>query len=490
MPSRLAQEVSEPLMSIAQKFNRPFTTPRPAAYGEIPPGITRKQAAERALPPGPTPALSDFLTATFLINTPKFLLRLRQRYGDHCSFFLARRLFLGLFSPEATYQVTVAQQSNFVKGVGFLRMRKVLGEGLLTNEEPIHLQHRRLMQPPFHHHNLDKYVAIMTRITNDHLAHWHNEKAVDLNPEMMALTLNIVSQCLFGIDGDKYTRPIAEAMEVAIDRIERTMLPGLDRFDSSRIPYFQRFEQSADELATIAEEIIEKRLANQTYDAAQDNDLLGVLLGLRDHISMNHIRDEALTLILSGHETTANVLSWAFAHLSNNPDSYQALHDESRELYWLFDDRTPTYDELEKHARYTSAVLWEALRLAPPVWVAPRIAINDCEIAGVRVPAGAHVLVSQYVTQRDPRYFPEPDRFIPERWLDPGFEKSLPKGAYFPFGAGTRKCLGEYFAIAESRIILLKIARRWRINTPMPKAQPRATYRPHGKMRAQLFSIT
>ena len=477
-------------MTIAEEFNRPFTSARPEEYKSIPPGITRKAAARMPLPPGPSPALSDFLTATFLINTPKFLLRLREKYGSHCSFFLARRLFIGLFSPEASYQVTVAQQSNFVKGVGFLRMRKVLGEGLLTNEEPIHLQHRRLMQPPFHHGNLDKYVALMTSITDKHLTEWKSERAVDLNPEMMALTLDIVSQCLFGIDGQNYTRPIAEAMEVAIDRIERTMLPGLDRFDSSRLAYFQRFEKSADELASIAEEIIDKRLANQNATGSDEEDLLGVLLNMRDHISMNHIRDEALTLILSGHETTANVLSWAFAHLSNNPDSYQALHDESRELYWLFDDRTPTYDELEKHARYTSAVLWEALRLAPPVWVAPRIAINDCEIAGVRVPAGAHVLVSQYVTQRDSRYFPEPDRFIPERWLDPGFEKSLPKGAYFPFGAGTRKCLGEYFAIAESRIILLKIARRWRINTPMPKAQPRATYRPHGKMRAQIFSIT
>lgn len=475
-------------MTIAGEYNRPFITARPTEYGEMPPGLNRKIAAKLELPPGPQPILSDWLTATFLINTPKFLLRLREKFGEHCSFFLARRLFIGLFSPEATYQVTVAQQSNFVKGVGFLRMRKVLGEGLLTNEEPIHLQHRRLMQPPFHHGNLDKYVDLMTRITDAHLANWQGEKEINLNPEMMALTLNIVSQCLFGIDGQRYTRPIAEAMEVAIDRIERTMLPGLDRFDTSRISYFRRFEQSADELATIAEEIIEKRLAQEESGKAESDDLLGVLLNLRNQISMNHIRDEALTLILSGHETTANVLSWAFAHLSNNPDAYEALKSESERVNWLFDNRTPTYDELEVHAKYTTAVLWEALRLAPPVWVAPRIAIKDSVIEGINIPAGAHVLVSQYVTQRDPRYFPDPERFMPERWLDPEFEKSLPRGAYFPFGAGTRKCLGEYFAIAESRIILLKVVRQWRITTPMPKAQPRATYRPHGKMRTQLFS--
>lgn len=476
-------------MTIAEEFNRPFTSPRPTEYGAIPPGITRRAAKNMELPPGPPSSLSDIHTLTFLFNTPKFLLRLREKYGEHCSFFLARRLFIGLFSPEATYQVTVAQQSNFVKGVGFLRMRKVLGEGLLTNEEPIHLNHRRLMQPPFHHGNLDRYVTLMSQITDQHLARWHNQKIIDINPEMMALTLNIVSQCLFGIDGERYVHPIAEAMEVAIDRIERTMLPGLDRFDNSRISYFQRFEKSADELALIAEEIIEKRLANQN-DEERDEDLLGVLLKLHGQISMNHIRDEALTLILSGHETTANVLSWAFAHLSNSPEAFSALTAESKELAWLFDNRMPTYDELEQHAKYATAVLWEALRLAPPVWVAPRITIRDCEIAGVHVPAGAHVLVSQYVSQRDPKYFPEPEKFMPERWLDPAFEKSLPKGAYFPFGAGTRKCLGEYFAIAESRIILLKIASKWKIKTPMPKAQPRATYRPKGEMPSSLFPLS
>ena len=126
-------------MTFAWEFNRPFSTPRPEEYAQIPPGISRRAARALKLPAGPPPALSDLLTATFLFDTPRFLLQLRKRYGEHCSFFLARRLFFGLFSPEATYQVTVAQQSNFVKGVGFLRMRKVLGEGLLTNEEPIHL---------------------------------------------------------------------------------------------------------------------------------------------------------------------------------------------------------------------------------------------------------------------------------------------------------------------------------------------------------------
>jgi Cytochrome P450 len=144
-----------------------------------------------------------------MINTPKFLLGMQRRYGDSCSFFLSRRLFIGLFSPSAVHEVTVAQQHKFVKGVGFARMRKVLGEGLLTNEEPIHLAHRRMMQPPFHHGNLDSYVAIMHELVSEHTKAWEDKKSIELAPEMMALTLEIVSRCLFGLDSHQYTEAIA-----------------------------------------------------------------------------------------------------------------------------------------------------------------------------------------------------------------------------------------------------------------------------------------
>ena len=133
-----------------------------------------------------------------------------------------------------------------------------------------------------------------------------------------------------------------------------------------------------------------------------------------------------------------------------------------------------------------SAVLQETMRLAPPVWVAPRIATTDCVIDGVKIPKGAHVLVSQYVTHRNPRYFPEPEKWRPERWFDSNFEKSLPRGAYFPFGGGSRKCLGEYFAIAEARLILLMVAKNFRLKGDFPKAQPRATYRPKGGVKSKV----
>ncbi len=456
---------------------RAFDTPRPLNYPAIPAPITRKNWKKQPALPGPNPLLADWLTLTFSRNTPAFLASMQKKYGNHCSFFLSRQLFIGVFSAEAVHQVTVAQQHNFVKGVGFARMRKVLGEGLLTNEEPIHLAHRRLMQPPFHHGNLDSYVGIMHRLVLEHISGWRDKESIDLAPEMMAITLEIVSQCLFGLDSSQYTARIAHCMEIAIDRIERTMLPGLEKFDKSAISYFAAFEEAANELADIAQEIIHTRIAKNTNHS---DDLLGILLQMREQISMQHIRDEVLTLILSGHETTANVLTWAFAYMSDNPEAANQLAQEADATDWIINKRVPTFAELEQSATYASAILSETLRMAPPVWVSPRIALVETTIDGVKIPAGAHVLISQYVTQRLEQYFSEPQRWDPQRWLDPTFEASLPRGAYFPFLAGSRKCLGESFALAESRLILLLVARHFSLSTKMPQAQPRTTYRAKG----------
>jgi len=460
--------------------NKPFSSPRPTEYAQIPDPILRSNWKKDPKLPGPNPLLSDLITATFMINTPKFLHKMQSQYGQICSFYLSRRLFIGAFSPEAVHQITVAQQHNFVKGVGFARMRKVLGEGLLTNEEPIHLAHRRMMQPPFHHGNLDSYVALMHQLIGEHISNWKDNDEIELAPQMMALTLEIVSRCLFGLDSAQYTDSIAKSMAVAIDRIERTMLPGLERFDNSAIKYFKSFEQASDQLVEIAEAIIQKRIES---GEKKDDDLLGILLQMQGQISKEHIRDEVLTLILSGHETTANVMSWAFSYLAKNPLIRSELEKEADQAAWIDQSRSPSYQELDDTSPIATAILQESMRLAPPVWVAPRIAITDCVIDGVNIPKGAHVLVSQYVTHRDPKYFPNPQQWQPKRWLDPNFEKSLPKGAYFPFGGGSRKCLGEYFAIAEARLILLMVAKRFRLDGKFPKAQPRATYRPKGKVR-------
>ena len=461
---------------------RPFVAPRPAEYADIPPAVMAK-TAPRFLPPGPRPKFPGQLLYRFQKDTPAFLLDLRDTYGPATSFYLNGQLFIGLFAPAMVHEVTVAQQSAFVKGVGFERMRKVLGTGLLTNEEPIHLRHRRMMQPPFHKSRLDGYAQQMSELTRATVDSWHTGSTIQVAPEMMRLTLLIVARTLFGTDADRHTEHIAEAMEIAIDRIERTMLPGLDRLDNAPLPYWRKFREASDQLATIAEDLIRER-----REAGIDgDDLLGLLLALRDEdgtaFTDEEVRDEALTLILSGHETTANALTWAFSWLGTRPDIWEELRAEALRQPWIAGEAPATIEGV-MGTEVAGQVVAESLRMAPPVWVAPRRALRDVDVCGVKIPGGAHVLVSQYVTHRDPQYFPDPHTWDPHRWT-PQLHASLPRGAYFPFGAGTRKCLGDQFALLESRIIVLHAAARHRLLPtdslhPIPKAEPRATYRAKG----------
>jgi cytochrome P450 len=354
------------------------------------------------------------------------------------------------------------------------------------------MRHRRMMQPPFHHRQLAEYAAMMQRITRDHLDGWTEGDEVDANHEFMRMTFQIVAQLLFGTDIDRYAEGVQHHMGVAIDRIERTMLPGLDRFDRSRIPYFAAFRKSADYLATVADDIIARRVADAADGAPLGDDLLGLLLVARDAddgsaLSHDEVRDETLTLILSGHETTANVLTWAVCHLRDRDDLWAALADEAAE--YLPEGDLPDLRRILA-APTAHAIMNEAMRLAPPVWVAPRRALEEVEVDGVTVPRGAHVLVSQYASHRSERFFEHPDMFMPERWT-PEFEAGLPRGAYFPFGAGSRKCLGDQFALLESHIILMELARMRRprpIASALPKAEPRATYRPAGGVRSVIVA--
>ena len=461
----------------------PFSATRPVDYAPIPRAVRSRRAAGGALPPGPK-ALPGALTLRFLKDTPAFLHSLLLQYGETSSFFINGELFYAFFSPDGVVDVTVKQQHSFIKGVGFERMAKVLGTGLLTNEEPIHLRHRRMMQPPFHHGQLDNYATMMQRITREHVAGWMLGAEVSANEELMRLTFQIVAQLLFGTEIDRYAEGVQHHMGIAIDRIERTMLPGMNLLDGSPVPYFASFKKSADYLATVADDIIARRVAAAEAGGALGDDLLGLLLAARDAddgsaMSHDEVRDETLTLILSGHETTANVLTWAMCYLRDRDDLWEVLRAEADE--YLPEGSAP---ELRRvlSAPVTRAIVNESLRLAPPVWVAPRRAIEDVTVDGVDVPRGAHVLVSQFVSHRNERFFPEPEAFRPERWAD-GLEATLPRGAYFPFGAGTRKCLGDQFALLEAHIILMEFARSSRprpIAPGIPRAEPRATYRPSG----------
>jgi len=464
---------------------RPYTSVRPAEYPQTPVAIRSKKAFAY-LPDGPK-RFGGLLTLRFIADTPKFLLGLQREYGQSASFLLGGELFIAVFSPEAVVDVTVKKQHSFVKGVGFERMHKVLGRGLLTNEEPVHLRHRRMMQPPFHQSQLDEYARTMQKIIRDYLANLKIGQKVSANEEMMRLTFEIVAQLLFSTDIDKYAKGVQHHMGLAINRIERTMLPGLDRFDESPIPYFRKFKESAEYLADVAEDIISQRVQSGSHGS----DLLGLLLDARDDenqaLSHDDVRDETLTLILSGHETTANVMTWALAYLGDRDDLWQQVALEADQC--LLMDQAPDIRAVLS-APITKAIFAEALRLAPPVWVSPRRAIEDVEVDGIRIPKGAHVIISQYASHRNETYFPDPNEFKPERWHN-DLDNTLPRGAYFPFLAGTRKCLGDQFALLEAHLILLEMARTKRLKpiaTQLPRPEPRATFRPKGGVASTVIA--
>ena len=460
----------------------PFTSPRPAEYAPIPKPLRRRDVNLDSIPAGPR---STLLTLQFQKDTPGFLRAARDQFGDLTTFFLGGQLFYGAFAPEMVHEVTVSKQNSFIKGVGFERMRKVLGTGLLTSEEPIHLRHRRLMQSPFHISKISSYAETMLALTEKHISRWQPGKSIQLGPEMMSLTFDIVAEILFGADISSETDRVQRSMHVAIDRIERTMLPGLDLMDNWPIPYFKKFRMAADDLNDLATKIIQNRIDKKI----KHDDLLGILLEAEtpdgERLSPAEVSDETLTLILSGHETTANVLTWVFSYLSENPQYLPALIAEADEV--LSHRGATDFATFIFGAPQVSAIFNEVLRLCPPVWVAPRRALEDVELSGALIPKGAHLLISHFVTHRDPRFFESPDLFKPERWRG-DFEKSLPRGAFFPFGAGTRKCLGDQFAILESKVIILEILRRYRLHllAGFPQAQPRATYRPKGNVAMRL----
>ncbi len=454
----------------------PFQSPRPDEYAPMPKPLKRRDLKGLNIPDGPR---SPLLTLRFQKDTPAFLINAKAEYGDCSSFFLAGQLFITAFSPEMVNEVTVSKQGSFIKGVGFDRMRKVLGSGLLTNEEPIHLRHRRLMQSPFHISKISTYAQTMLNLTRKHISNWSDGQVVAIGPEMMSLTFDIVADILFGTDISADTKRVQDSMHIAIDRIERTMLPGLDRLDNLPIPYFRKFEKAANELHDVATRIVNERIAS----GVKRDDLMGVLLEAQtvdgEKLSAREISDETLTLILSGHETTANVMTWALAYLGDRDDLWQQVALEADQ--YLPMDKAPDIRAV-LGAPITKAIFAEALRLAPPVWVSPRRAIEDVEVDGIRIPKGAHVIISQYASHRNETYFPDPNEFKPERWHN-DLDNTLPRGAYFPFLAGTRKCLGDQFALLEAHLILLEMARTKRLKpiaSQLPRPEPRATFRPKG----------
>lgn len=418
-------------------------------------------------PPGPG-MLQTYrrLRATPLREFPEFLTELDAQYGSVTAFRVPWRRFYFLNDPAAIKEVLVTQQHAFVKSEGTRAMRELLGEGLVTSEEPLHRRMRRVVQPAFHRERIAGYAQTMA----DYAQAWRPpDGRFDMHAEMMELTLRIASKTLFGVDAGAQADRVGAALHEVVTIFPDVLGPlgAIKR----RLPFpaTLRFRKAR----RILDEIVLDLIAQRRASGADDRSALSMLLASRDEetdqgLSDAQVRDEVMTLFVAGHETTANALTWTWYLLARHPAVAGRLRDElARDL------QTP----------YLDAVLNETLRLYPPAWILGRDAVREVDVQGWRIRKGATVFVSQLVMHRSPRYFTEPERFDPDRWLP---APELPQFAYFPFGGGARKCLGDQFAWSEARIELAHLVRQWRFELDPPQQRvtpdPIITLRPRGSV--------
>jgi cytochrome P450 len=417
------------------------------------------------------------LVASFWRDPLRTLERIVREHGDVAGFRFGPASEVLVSHPDLVRQVLVTEQRSFAKGRALQEARRVIGDGLLTSEGELHLRQRRLMQPLFAHRHIGAYAEAMAACADALQARWQPGEVLDVHEEMARLTLTIVGKTLFDADVEGEASEIGDALTVSLEAVNRLVYPFGPWLERLPLPSHRRFREARARLDTTVYRLIDERRAA----TATGGDLLSLLLAARDEeggMSDEQVRDEAMTIFLAGHETTAVWLTWTWYLLARHPEAEARLHDE---LDRVLAGRLPQLGDVAQLV-YAERVLREALRLYPPVWLVGRRALVGVEIAGHRVPAGAVVLASQWIVHRDPRWWPDPLRFDPDRWAGPD---ERPDYAFFPFGGGTRICIGEGFAWLEAKLALAAIASRWRLRLApghRVTTRPRITLRPGGGM--------
>jgi cytochrome P450 len=360
--------------------------------------------------------------------------------------------------PELVKGVLVTNSAKFHKGRGVERLRTILGNGLLTSEGQVHHRQRQIIQPVFHHKSLKSYAEIMARHASRLTGSWGEALEINLTAEMARLTLMIVGEALFGADVEAETRKVGELMTAMMDSFPLRMSPLAPLFAACGHPKMRRGTKAQEELRGIVSQMINRR---DRADLPRE-DLLALLFAARDaetgaRMSNDQLQDEVMTILLAGHETTANALDWALYLLARHPGEAEKVGEE---LHRVLGPVLPKVEDLER-LPVLERVVRESLRLYPPVWALGRRAIEDQELGNIRLRRRSIVVVSPWAMQRTERFFPDPEEFKPDRWT-PAFRASLPKFAFFPFGGGPRQCIGDGFAWLELMVVLAHFLRDWR----------------------------
>ncbi len=435
----------------------------------------------RRLPPGPRSWLPGRTWVAFKTGRLGFLDR-AAAYGPVAGWRAGTQRFYLLSDPDLIRDLLITNHALVHKGRALERARAFLGDGLLTSESPEHDRRKPLVMPAFHRDRLGAYAGIMAEDAEREAAAWRDGETRDLHADMMRLTLGVVGRTLFGRAAGPDAAELGRHFTRVMESFLLYMIPFTDLWLRLPVPAALRLRESAAYLDRTIQAMVEDRRRS----GVDRGDLLSMLIAARDAdggggLSDRQLRDECLTLLAAGHETTANGLAWALDLLAAHPDIQDRVAAECREA---IGDRTVRLEDAPALAA-AERVFAEALRLYPPVWNIARRAIRDYPVAGWIAPAGSILLASPWVMHRHPRHFPDPARFDPDRWVAAP-RTGLHPGVYFPFSRGPRGCVGEGFAWIEGWIILATIVRRWRLTRapgPAPRPQPLLTLRPRGGVR-------
>jgi cytochrome P450 family 135 len=412
--------------------------------------------AERRLPPGP-PLPTAIQTAIWSRQARRMLFACQERYGDVFTLKIAYEgRWVMLADPDAVKQVFTGDPRIFHAGEGNQVLRPFLGDNsvLVLDEKP-HIGQRKLLLPPFHGERMQAYGRIMGEIASREIEGWPTGVPYRLRPRMQAITLEIILRTVFGVSEGERLTELRDALRDFLDLTTnpRILLPALliGPRRITRVPYFRRRIERVDRL--IHAEIAERRRAG---DLEERDDVLSMLIAARHEdgspMSDEEMRDELVTLLVAGHETTATSLAWAVERLTRHPQKLERLREEA---------------EAGESDDYLTATIQETLRLRPVISIVARRLTEPVEIAGYELPAGVSVTPSIYLVHRNPDVYPEPDRFLPERFLD------NPPGTYtwIPFGGGVRRCLGASFAQFEMAVVLRELVKRREIRPANPKPE-------------------
>jgi cytochrome P450 len=414
-----------------------------------------------------------------------------EEFGDLVYFKTFGIKVLQFNHPDLVYELLVRDAHHHNRGIVMQRSRMVLGNGLLTSEEPLHMRQRRLAQPAFHRQRIAAYGEVITHYTRKMTDSWQPGSVVDIRDEMLLLALRIVGKTLFDTDVEGEVHKISSAVDAFMGFLPLAFLPFPHLVQRLPIPAMRRIRIARADL----DELIYRMIRERRADPADRGDLLSMLLASTDvedavpgqsksmaRMSDEQVRDECLTILLAGHETTANALSFALRLLADHPEIQHQLAAESDRVL----QGRPATAEDYPNLKFAEQVFSEALRLYPPVWVTARTAAEDYTYRGIPIAKGTILVAPQFAVHRDPRWWPEPERFDPSRFT-PAAKAARPKMAFFPFAAGSRQCIGEGLAWMEGVLVLATIAQHWRLS-PAPGRQepvqimPAISLRPKGPL--------